>query len=194
MSDEYSCAELMQSLRAGNQDAQVQVFRAYLHRVIALARVRLKSRVKQAVGEDAVALSAMASFFLNHTEKMIDLQDENSLWGLLSEITLRHCEKWNKRFRAKKRAGTEVPLGSARDEHFFDPQDPAPGPATDAGFVDIYTQFLEQLSDRQRQVAEQQLQGSTVAESADALQISQSTVLRERREVKRILEQMLQSA
>ena len=107
MSDDLSFAELMQQVRAGNQDAVTQVFNSYIHRLVGLARKKLNERTRQKAGSEIVAQSAMQSFLAKHTAE-VDLQSEESLWAVLLEITLRHCNKWNKRIvRARQVAALQ---------------------------------------------------------------------------------------
>src|SRR4051812_5826947 len=114
----------MARLRAGDRDAQTEVFDRYAHDVIRAVSRRLRRRPAVTVGADAVAQSVLLSFFARHVADEVDLRDEGSLWALLLEIAIRHCERWNKRFRAAKRDARPAPVGAGG----VDPEDDEPAP------------------------------------------------------------------
>src|SRR4051812_20256476 len=103
----------MRRLRQRESDALTREFAGYVGRLVALARSRLREKVRHQVGEDAVVQSAVASLVEKHGGDTVDLARPDGLWDLLAESTLRHCDRWNKRYRARKRAAPEVPLAGA---------------------------------------------------------------------------------
>ena len=183
--DEPTCAELMAALRAGDAGARARVFEAYYQQVIGEACRLLRWRVKEAVEPANVAASVLSSFFSNHTEDAIDLHAPDGVWGLLLEMTLRHCEKWNKRFRARKRrpAGGVTPIGDGSEEGGVVPADDAPGPEEAVDEADYYAHLVRELeallSERQRTVLALHLSGRRADEIADRIGFARPTVDRE---------------
>jgi RNA polymerase sigma factor (sigma-70 family) len=178
MTEEWTFAEWMKSLRAGEAGAAEQVFHGYVGRLIGLARRRLSERARQKAGEEDVVQSALQSFFVHHVEDL-DLRDEQDLWAILLEITLRHCGKWNKRFRAKKRVAREVPIRpQSEDDAGCEPGGDDPTPEEAASLADLVEHLMARMTQRQRFVFQRRLQGYSVAEIATDLQLSEAMVYR----------------
>jgi hypothetical protein len=116
---------------------------------------------------------------------------------LLAEITLRHCRKWNKRFRAKKRWGTEVPIGVSSgwpDSHDagdtgLDPEDDGPAPEEAVIFADFCEAFSKRLTPLQEQILELRLTKRTSNQIVKATNRSQATVSRELSAIRAMLEE-----
>jgi RNA polymerase sigma factor (sigma-70 family) len=170
----------MTRLRAGDPDAETQLFRAYVHRLLGLARRRLNDFARQKVEPDDVVNSALASFFTRHARGEFDLRDEAGLWDKLLEITLRKCGKWNKRFRARKRdPRAEVPIPQAADAGGgAEPCDEEPTPEEAAILAEVVEYLMRDLDGRQREVVTLLLQGYKVYEICAQVQLSERTVHR----------------
>jgi DNA-directed RNA polymerase specialized sigma24 family protein len=185
MAEECSFAELMARLRGNDQDAATQLFHQYVHRLIGLARHHLHERVRRKVGDEAVVQSALCSFFVSHTADA-NLHSADSLWTRLVEITLRHCGKWNKRFRAQKRNRPEVSLQPAtgEGEGCIDPPGDEPGPEEGAALADELQNLRATLNDRQAQVLQGLLRGDTVTEISRQMCLSEALVYRLRQQLR----------
>ena len=78
-------------LRAGDAAAARPLWDKYFHRLVALARARLRSAPRRAADEEDVALSAFDSFCRNaEAGRFPDLTDRDSLWRLLAAFTTCH--------------------------------------------------------------------------------------------------------
>lgn len=176
MPEDLSFAELMQQVRAGNQDAVTQVFNSYIHRLVGLARKKLSDQTRQKTGSEVVAQSAMQSFLAKHTEE-VDLQSEESLWAVLLEITLRHCNKWNKRMvRAPKVAAIQP--GSEGSGSGLEPVGDEPSPEESVALAELVDHMKTGLNERQRHVFDMRLDGYTLAEISEHIQLSLAMVHR----------------
>src|SRR5262249_23517887 len=150
-------------------------------------RKYLSRKARLFPGESHVAQSALFSMFCDLAVQQIPLADVDEhgypmVWPLLLKYIERHCEKWKKYYRAKKRQGTEVPLAAA-DTHGpgLDPADYR-APAGDEEAVGAALSALyDKLKPRQRRVADLSAQGRTLEEIAAALGCSESLVSLERR-------------
>jgi RNA polymerase sigma-70 factor (ECF subfamily) len=161
-----SFADLMERLRAGDQDAARHIFNAYAHRLIGLARSRLDGQMLQKEGAEDVVQSALASFFRRHAVQPFDLASWDNLWSLLTLITLRKCGHRVEYYRAlcrDVRRETAPPdpdesnasfLAIARD----------PSPAEVAALEDVLAHLLRGLDERERQVIALALEGHSVPE------------------------------
>src|SRR5947207_2545977 len=80
----------IKQLKAGDRQAVQQLWERYFHRLVGLARKRLRDAPRRVVDEEDVALSAFDSFCRNaEAGRFPDLTDRNSLWRLLAAFTLR---------------------------------------------------------------------------------------------------------
>src|SRR5688572_29173622 len=103
MSRDPSFAALMERLRRGDPEAAQRIFRHFARRLIGLARERLGPRVRQKVDPEDVLQSVFRSFFTRHADGQYDLEGWDSLWSLLTVITLRKCGYRTRHFRAARR-------------------------------------------------------------------------------------------
>jgi hypothetical protein len=175
-------------------DEDVRLFYAYFEELKRHVRGYLTGKARFYPGESHVAHSALFSLFSDLAVQDIPLQDVDEygypmLWPLLLKYIERHCEKWKKYYRAKKRRGAEVPLaGAAADRAGIDPPDYR-APAGDEESVGAALAALyERLTPRQRQVADLSAQGRTLQEIAAELGCSQSLVSLEKKAIRTLLE------
>jgi RNA polymerase sigma-70 factor (ECF subfamily) len=181
MADDAAFDDLMTRLRRGEPDAAALVFHRYAQRLIALARGRLSGRLRQKVDPEDVLQSAYRSFFRRHAGGEIDVADWDSLWSLLTVITVRKCGKWADWFRAGKRAlDAEAPAGDAAAWEAL-AREPTPPEA--AMLTEAVERLLNGVEGRERAVVELALQGATVEEIS-------ARVGRTRRTVQRVLQRV----
>jgi RNA polymerase sigma-70 factor, ECF subfamily len=170
--------DLMTRLRAGDEHAARQVFHQYTSRLIALARSRLGSGLRQKVDPEDVLQSVYKSFFTRQARGQVEAADWDGLWSLLTVITLRKCARWVERFHTGMRhLAAEVGPDSAASWEAV-ASDPTPDEA--AMLTETVERLLEGLNGRERQMVTLALQGAEVAEIA-------AEVGRTRRTVQRVL-------
>src|SRR5947209_3689875 len=78
-------------LQARDGEAAREVFRRFASQLIALARRRFAPPFREKVDPEDVVQSAYKSFFLRYGEGKLEVDNWNSLWSLLTLITLRKC-------------------------------------------------------------------------------------------------------
>src|SRR5262245_66237931 len=77
-------------LRAGHPEAAQKLWEGYFHRLVGLARAKLRSIPRQAADEEDVALSAFDSFCRGAAGgRFPRLEDRHDLWQVLFVITER---------------------------------------------------------------------------------------------------------
>ena len=114
MSEQDSFADLMGRLRAGDPGAAAAVFRRFSQRLIVLARARLESTVGAREEAEDVLQSVFRSFFVRQRQGQFELPDWDSLWTLLTVITVRKCGNRVEYFHAARRdVSRERPLAAA---------------------------------------------------------------------------------
>jgi RNA polymerase sigma-70 factor (ECF subfamily) len=188
MADERSFDDLMARLRAGDADAARLVFERYTDRLIALARSRLGQRLRQKVDPEDVLQSVYKSFFRRQAEGQFHLAGWDSLWGMLTVITLRKCGRLVTHYRAGRRdLRQETAAEAVPDDWQALAHEPAPEEA--AMLAETVEQLLRGLEGRERDMVLLSLQGATVAEISAQVGRTRRTV---QRVLKRIQEQLEQ--
>jgi hypothetical protein len=175
------------------ENEDVRLFYDYFDELKGHVRKHLSGKARMFPGESHVAQSALFSLFCDLALQQVPLCDVDEhgypmLWPLLLKYIERHCAKWKKYYRAKKRRGTEVPLAADPLRATLDPPDHR-GPAGDeeavgAALVALY----QKLTPRQRRVTDLTAQGRTLVEIATELGCSQSLVSLEKKAVRALLE------
>jgi DNA-directed RNA polymerase specialized sigma24 family protein len=173
-------------------DDDVRLFYAYFEELKRHVRRYLTGKARLCPGESHVAQSALFSLFSDLAVQDIPLQDIDEygypmLWPLLLKYVERHCEKWKKYYRAKKRAAGEVPLGQA-GRAGPDPADYRAGAADEDEVGAALEELYAKLTPRQRRVADLSAQGKTLAEIAAAVGCSESLVSLEKKAIRGLLE------
>jgi RNA polymerase sigma-70 factor (ECF subfamily) len=177
MAPESSFAEVMARLRAGDSAAAALVFDRFAHRLIALARSRLGSPLRQKVAPEDVLQSVFRSFFVRQAEGQVKADNWESLWGMLVVITVRKCGRRVTYFRAARRdIRREAADGSLPD--LAQTVDPEPTPEEAVMLTETVEQLMRQLDARQREILTQTLQGHSVAEISVQLGCTERTVYR----------------
>jgi RNA polymerase sigma-70 factor, ECF subfamily len=191
MAEDQDFAVVMARLRAGDEAAAREVFGRFAHRLIGLARTRLGERLRPKVDAEDVVQSVFKSFFVRFADDRFDLEGWDGLWSLLTVITLRKCGYRTRHFRAGRRdvrreaAGREDDSASAWEAVAREPT-----PVEAAQLTETVEQLFAGLDDRNRRIVELSLQGSTVAETAAAVGITERTVYRTLERVKQRLRRL----
>src|SRR5262245_31843286 len=106
--DDGSATRWIGDLKAGGDSAAQHLWERYFHRLVHLARARLRAarRAGAIADEEDAALSAFDSFCRGATAgRFPQLADRNGLWRLLVVITLRKVMDQAVRQSARKRGG-----------------------------------------------------------------------------------------
>ena len=190
-SDEDSFAELMQRLRKGDGEAARAIYQRFARRLIGLARSRLDARLLQKVDPEDVLQSALKSFFWRHADGQFDLAGWDSLWSLLTTITLRKCghrvEHYHAACRDVRREAVPPDEDAASSWQAL-AREPTPDEA--ALLADTVEQVLRGLDVDDRAIVERSLQGYTVPEISAALGVTERTVYRRLERVKARLQRL----
>lgn len=164
---------LFKGVVLGDETAADELFAAYVHRLIALARGRLSERLQRKVDADDIVQSAMRSFFVRARDGQFVIQRSGELWALLAAMTrnklLRQCE----RFRQQKR-------DVARDEDGLSENAAVVAPTVEeaVAVADELELVMRELSPLSRDIAERRLQGQSIPDIAEAVDRSERTVRR----------------
>ena len=156
-------------LRSGDAAAVRSLWDAYFHRLVGLARSRLRSAPRRVADEEDVALSAFDSFCRNAgAGRFPELTDRDSLWRLLAAFTVRkaaHHVRDAARLKRGGGAGADTPPGALEE---LLGREPDPGLAAEV--ADECERLLAALGDPElRRVALLRMDGHSVDEVAAAV-------------------------
>ena len=193
MTDPPSLDEMLRGAFARANDDNIQIFYAYFEELKQHVRRYLSRKSRLFPGESHVAQSAMFSLFCDLAVQDIPLQDVDEhgypmLWPLLLKYVERHCEKWKKYYRAKKRSVPVVPLSASGPENFtFDLPDHR-GVDDEDAVGEALANLYARLTPRQQRVADHSAQGKTLEEIATEIGCSESLVSLEKKAIRTLLQ------
>jgi RNA polymerase sigma-70 factor (ECF subfamily) len=186
-----SFPEFLARLRAGDDAAASELFERFAYQLINLARRQFGAALRHKVDPEDVVQSAYKSFFARYGEGKLEAVNWNSLWGLLTLITLRKCAERVAYHRAGCRdAAREVstPPGTEEAGPWLEAISREPIPPEAALLKEAVEQLLAGLDEDGRQVVELSLQGHTTQEISERLGQPERTVRRMRERVRIRLE------
>jgi DNA-directed RNA polymerase specialized sigma24 family protein len=188
MSSSGSVSHWIGQLKAGDHNAAQALWECYFHRLVGMARSKLRGSPRQAADEEDVALSAFNSFCRGAEQgRFPQLADRNDLWQLLVKITFRKAIDLVKHERRRKRGGSAVQAeafslgaedsaaGERGLEQFISRE---PTPELAAQMVEQCERLLGLLSKEQQSIALWKMEGYTNSEIAAKLGCVTTTVER----------------
>jgi RNA polymerase sigma factor (sigma-70 family) len=184
---------LRQALRGVKSD-DVQIFYEYFDDLKRQARRQLQGRARLVPGDSAVAHSALLSLIADLAAHRVPLADVDEfgcpmLWPLLLKYIERHCNKWNKFYRAKKRTGATVSLEhGAHPASRIDPVDYRAAFDDEDRFEAACRAFYEQLTAEERRIVELRFQDKSLAEIAAAIGRAEATVSNRLKRIRDLLQ------
>jgi RNA polymerase sigma-70 factor (ECF subfamily) len=182
-------------LQAGEETASRELFRRFTHQLVALARRQCAGALRHKFDPEDVVQSAYKSFFGRYGEGNLNVGNWNSLWGLLTLITVRKCAERAAYHRAACRdAAREVspPPEEAEGSSWHEGLSREPTPEEAAMLEETVEQLLAGLDADERPVVELSLQGYTTQEISQQLDCPERTIRRLRERVRHRLERMQQ--
>lgn len=185
MSESASVTVWIQQLQAGNSLAAQKLWEGYFHRLVGLARGKLRSMPRRSADEEDVALSAFDSFFrgVEHG-RFPKLDDRDDLWQILLMITERKAIDLLQHEGREKRDWRRNQSADAPSGH-LNLAGKEPDPAFAAQVAEECEKLLEKLTDLNlRQTAVRKMEGFTNKEIANAMDCSLVTVERRLRSIR----------
>ena len=191
MSDSF--VEFVGKLRGGDDAAAREMFGRFAHQLIALALRHIDAGLRHKVDPEDVVQSVYKSFFVRYGDaNNLDIVNWNSLWGLLTLITVRKCAERAAYHRAECRDAARE-LSPPRQEEpapWLEPLGREPTPLEAAVLGETIEQLFAGLDEQERSVLELSLQGYTTREISDQLGRAERTVRLLREGVRHRLERM----
>jgi DNA-directed RNA polymerase specialized sigma24 family protein len=179
----------LHQLRAGDAGAAQKLWEGYFHRLVALARARLRTVPRRAADEEDVALSAFDSFCRGAGQgRFPRLNDRDDLWQVLFVITERKAiDLIQHEGRGKRDWRLIQPADSSSEAS---PLAGLPGSEPDPAFAAQVAEECQRLltrlaDDGLRAIALRKMEGHTNEEIAAELGCSLATVERRLRLIRR---------
>jgi RNA polymerase sigma-70 factor (ECF subfamily) len=187
-----SFAEFLARLQAKDNAAAAELFQRFAQRLIALARSRLDPGLRHKVDPEEVVQSAYKSFFHRYGAGSVQAVSWDSLWGLLTLITVRKCAERVAYYRAECRdAARERPAPPGKDgAAWAEPFGREPTPLEAAELSETVERLFAALDADERPVLELSLQGYTTREISERLGRAERTVRLLREGVRKRLQRM----
>jgi DNA-directed RNA polymerase specialized sigma24 family protein len=175
-------------LQAGDPGAARPLWDRYFHRLVGLARQRLRDAPRRAADEEDVALSAFDSFCRNAEHgRFPDLADRDGLWRLLAAFTLRKAAHHLRDASRLKRGGGAGPDNSSGVFEEVFGREPDPGLAAEV--AEECDRLLAALGDADlRRVALLRMDGYSVDEVAEKVGCAPRSVKRKLQLIRSIWE------
>lgn len=170
---------LLAQLRAGDDEAAAHVFHRFADRLIGLARTQLQKGLQGKVDPEDVLQSVFRSFFRRHQAGQFQLDSWESLWGILTVMTLRKCGHLKEYFQAARRDVRREEQGMAHALRELDricAREPMPEEA--ACLTDLLESVLRDFDERDRQIVTLHLQGYSQIEISAEIGRAERTVRR----------------
>src|SRR5262249_41563178 len=173
-----SFAEFLARLRNQDDTAARELFERFAHQLIALAHRHIGAGLRHKVDPEDVVQSAYKSFFFRYGAGKLDVVNWNSLWGLLTLITVRKCAERAAYHRAECRDSAREMSASQRDEAapWQEPFGREPTPLEAAVLTETIEQLLAGPDEEERGILQLSLQGYTTREIAERLGRAERTV------------------
>jgi RNA polymerase sigma factor (sigma-70 family) len=186
-----SASHWLDMVRAGNPDAQDQLWVQFFPQLVALARQRLAGARMAEGDEEDVALSVLNSFFAGAAENRFpDLRGSDNLWRLLSWMTHRKVIDWLRHHGRQKRQA----VGESVLQHFpgstpngmSQVTDPNPPPDLEVILIDELRRLVHLLPENMQSVATLKMDGFSNLEIAEQLGCSLATIERRLKMIREI--------
>jgi RNA polymerase sigma factor (sigma-70 family) len=189
MSSDTVFQELMTRLRAGDADAAWTIFDRFARRLVALAASRLPPALSAKVDAEDVVQSVFRSFFLRHADARFAPESWDSIWTLLTVLTVRKCGHKVEYFQAGRRdVRRESPPPTVDSAPDWDVAGPDPTPSEAALLAETLQEVLHGLREDQQPIVLLRLQGYSHREISDQVGCTERTVERVLKGVRERLE------
>ena len=178
------------SFRSDDDAFANHVFTAYSEQLLQLANTQLNLELHGKVSPEDVVQSAMKSFFRRAKLLGIENSNKDTIWGLLSIITVRKCKKWETFFRCSKRDVQRESVST--DDSCFDHEQHRPAvepPKAEDAIVatELIEHLLNNFTERQQEMILLRIQGLSTEQIAESCKSSHRTVARTIAKAKSIL-------
>lgn len=182
---------LVARFQNGDDQAAGKLFRRHVEQLVRLTQSRISTRLVRRIDAEDVVQSVYGDFFEGAKKGNYILERSGDLWRLLVGITMNKLRKQFEFHAADKRDyqreqnfGGDDSTGQAE----WQPPSPDASHPEIIAIVDQLEHFLQKLKPSLRSILELRLQGHSVQEIAEYVQLSDRHVRRELENVRELLE------
>lgn len=196
MAETEPITQWIDGLREGDEESVRRIWDSFFHRMIAIARHRMRTARRTACDEEDIVVSAFKSFCAGvQRGKFPRLQDRDDLWRLLLVITARKVadqiqfQQRDKRDVRSELSSNELTHSSLHGQHeWFVSREPSPEFAAECS--DQLRALLEQLQlEDLKRIALLKMEGYTNQDIARELDRSLATIERKLKTIREIWSQ-----
>jgi RNA polymerase sigma factor (sigma-70 family) len=167
MAEEPAFADLIQRVRAGDEQAATELVRRYEPAVRVAVRVRLTDpSLRRFVDSMDICQSVLGSFFVRAATGQFELETPEHLLRLLVTMARNRVTNHALKQQAARRDQRRVEKGGLDDNALTAA---GPSPSQVVSHQELLHEFRKRLSDRERQLAEQRAQGRSWSEIAESV-------------------------
>jgi RNA polymerase sigma-70 factor (ECF subfamily) len=180
MRSDLPFTDLMRRLQEGDAEAAQAVFDQYARRLVRLAAARLPRLLSAKFDPEDVVQSVFKSFFTRQADARFTLDGPDSLWALLTFLTVRKCGHRVRHFRAARR-DVRRETGPAADPNpstCWDMPAPEPTPAEAVLLAETLHEVLQGLPPAQRTIVQFRLEGYSFEEISQKVGCTERTAYR----------------
>ena len=178
MSADDSFYNVCACLAQGDETGAEVVFHRFAGQLMVQAKQRLNPRLRQKIDPEDVVQSVFKSFFRRQADQPFDLENWESLWGLLLQITIRKCHRWVEHYGTHRRnLGAEVSTTPTdKSSMNFEAEGHEPRPSEIAVLNEMLDGLQQGLEPVEWEILSLRLQDYTVPEISVKVQRSERTV------------------
>jgi len=184
-------AELLANLRQGEPWATEAVWERFARRLVAFAAARLPDKLRAKTDPEDIVQSVFRSFFARQASDRFTLENWDSLWNLLTVLTVRKCGHRVRHYQAACRdvrreavLGPETVISDTNSQAV----DPEPDPIEAMLLADTLQDLLDGLKPDQRSIVQLRLEGLSIKEISRRMSCTERTVHRVLEKVRAHLE------
>jgi len=182
---------LVQRAGQGSSDAEAEIHRAFVDRLVRLASQRINQRFQAKIDPEEVVQSVFVSFFQRNAAGAFQFDDWNDLWCLLVKITVRKCSTRVSGFMTAKRdVSVERSPKSKTDGSSMVLRSPDPNPQEIAIFNESLDQLFDLLTPLQQEIVTLRLQGCSKVEISQKIGRTERTIYRSLNQVQSAFENL----
>ena len=158
MTDDDTFADFIRRIRAGDEQAAVELLRQYEPVIRLEVRLRLNDpRLYRTFDSMDICQSVLGSFFARAAAGQYDLQDPGQLLRLLLRMARNKLAAHVRRQRCRRRDHQR--LAAARPVEWVEVADPAGDPSRVVAGQELLREFRRRLSPEERELADLRAQG-----------------------------------
>lgn len=197
MSENSSISGWLRELQNGDAAAMQHLWDRYFDKLVRVADQHLKLASTQLVQGEDIAASVLESVWRGaQLGRFREVANVDELLWILLAITKHKCIDQARRSNAQRRGGNQSKVSLSPDPNglYLEIVSQDPDPQYIAAFNEVCERIIEQLDDRVlQQITIDRLEGFTIAEIAQRIELAESTVRRKLSIIRKVCQRELKN-